>query len=393
MLVAIMDRRINTVFLAAAVVTGNDKVYDASLRSEFERFILDYGRDYGNSDEHERKFEIFKSNVNHYRLENTKNHSYTLGIGPFADLTDVEFSSRLTLKVAPWEERHESRGYLGDYRAIDGAALADAVDWVAGGAVTPVKNQGSCGSCWAFSTTGALEGAWKIATGNLVSLSEQQLVDCFPGNDCGGGYAPTAIPWEEGQAVCTEQGYPYTAADGTCRMSGCSVGIPEGGVTGVKWAEQNIQAVMQALAQVPLSIAMDANSWNGYQGGVFTGCSFQGLNHGILLVGYGSDGHDYWKIKNSWGTRFGEAGYMRVSRAGNPCGILNQAVYAVVAGSPGPSPPGPSPPGPAPPPTPGSSCKYNSDCPPGQECYYLSSTATSGTCSSSPPNDPNTIVV
>merc|ERR1712232_1367481 len=103
--------------------------------------------------------------------------------------------------------------------------------------------------------------------------------------------------------------------EGACRTS-CSAGIPKGGVTGVKWVEKNAQALMQAVANVPISIAMDANPWSGYHGGVYTGCTSSSLNHAILLVGYGNDGQDYWNIKNSWGTGWGEGGYMRVTRTG-----------------------------------------------------------------------------
>merc|ERR1712190_176131 len=176
-------------------------------------------------------------------------------------------------------------------------------------------------------TTGAIEGAWKIATGNLVSLSEQQLVDCQGDYDCSGGYAPRAIPWEGAHDICTEESYPYTARDGSCHESGCSVGIPRGGVTGVKWVDKNVQAMMQAVSGVPLSIAMDASPWQSYHGGVFTGCSSSNLNHGILLVGYGNDGQGYWKIKNSWGTSWG----MRNSGSGRlcRCGRLAWAIASI----------------------------------------------------------------
>merc|ERR1711904_712652 len=142
-----------------------------------------------------------------------------------------------------------------------GEALADSIDWTAKGAVTAVKNQQQCGSCWSFSTTGALEGAWEIATGKLVSLSEQQFVDCDKVDQgCSGGLMDNAFQYAEKNALCTEQSYSYKARRGTCEASSCTVGIPKGSVTGYKdVAKDDMQALMEAVTQQPVSIAIEAD--------------------------------------------------------------------------------------------------------------------------------------
>merc|ERR1712124_19955 len=143
----------------------------------------------------------------------------------------------------------------------NGEELADSVDWTTQGAVTPVKDQGQCGSCWAFSTTGGLEGAWQISSGSLQSLSEQQFVDCDKnGSDgCNGGDMATAFQWAESQGIATESSYPYTAKDGTCKTSGLTTAIPAGGVTGYKNVDQSTDALKSAINLGPVSVAIEAD--------------------------------------------------------------------------------------------------------------------------------------
>merc|ERR1719263_1454268 len=260
--------------------------------------------------------------------------------------------------------------YLGQHR-YSGAELPTEVDWSAKGAVTPVKNQGQCGSCWSFSSTGSLEGAWEIASGKLVSLSEQQLVDCSKkeGNmGCNGGLMDNAFTYWKTAGVCTEESYPYTAKTGTtCKASSCTKAIPEGGVVGFKDVDKDDEkALMEAVATGPVSIAIQANkgAFQFYKGGVLSTSCGTSLDHGVLLVGYGTEnGKTYWKVKNSWGEVWGEKGYILLEREHSPdgkageCGLMTQPSYPVVkagpAPGPSPSPPSPTPPSPTPPsPTP-----------------------------------------
>jgi len=225
--------------------------------------------------------------------------------------------------------------------SYSGKALPSSVDWVSSGAVTAPKNQGQCGSCWTFSTTGALEGALKIATGKLVSLSEQQFVDCSHeggNNGCNGGSMDSAFSFSEANAVCTEDSYPYKAAAGTCAASNCTAGIAKGKVIGFKDVPpRDLDALMEAVSKQPVSVAIEADqmAFQLYKNGILSKECGSKLDHGVLLVGYGTEnGTDYWKVKNSWGASWGEQGYIRMQRGlslDGECGIKLGATYPVVA--------------------------------------------------------------
>jgi cathepsin L len=214
-------------------------------------------------------------------------------------------------------------------------ALPTSVDWTTKGAVTGVKDQGNCGSCWSFSATGALESAYKIKYGTLISFSEQNLVSCDTiDSACNGGLMDNAFTWTKSNGgLCTESGYPYTSGTtgqkGTC-LTTCSknTGVAPKSFTDV--AKNSDSALMTALVQQPVSVAIQANqpAFQMYKSGVLTGTCGTNLDHGVLAVGYGTwtDGTDYYKVKNSWGTSWGMSGYILIQR-GNPqrcgeCGIL-----------------------------------------------------------------------
>lgn len=205
-------------------------------------------------------------------------------------------------------------------------ALATTVDWVKAGAVTPAKDQGQCGSCWAFSTIANIEGQWKLAGNPLTSLSEQELVSCDKSDSgCSGGLMPSAFKLLKNSnsgKVYTESSYPYTSgrgSSGSCSKSGKKVGATISGSLAISGSEG--QLATWCNKNGPVSIAVDAGSWQSYRSGILTNCGGKKLDHGVTIVGYESG--SYWKIKNSWGSSYGENGYIRVKRGVNCCGLNN----------------------------------------------------------------------
>ena len=258
---------------------------------------------------------------------------FTLGMNEYADLDGAEFSKIFN-------------GYISGRRTnttktfqVTRAAAPDSVDWRTKGIVTGIKNQGQCGSCWSFSATGSLEGQHALKTGNLVSLSEQNLVDCSgpEGNEgCNGGLMDDAFEYViRNNGIDTEASYPYVARDETCRFNPANVGATEKGYVDIPHEDEN--ALVSAIADIgPISVAIDAShqSFQMYSGGVYyePDCSQTALDHGVLAVGYGTyEGTDMYIVKNSWGTSWGMQGYIYMSRnRDNNCGIATEASYPTV---------------------------------------------------------------
>jgi len=316
-----------------------------ALGDEWASWKARYGKVYNGADDDEVRRQVFEDNLQYINSENAKELSYTLETNMFSDLTADEFSST----YMGFKPAFGNAPVLGEHVPSD-AAVPASVDWsTKSQVVTPVKNQKSCGSCWAFSSTGALEGASGLR-GNHVSLSEQQFVDCAKsaGNGCEGGDMGSAFAWAQSHGICSEASYAYKGIDEQCRSS-CEVALPAHTVTGVKQVGHpaSESAMMSAVAQQPVSVAIEADrrAFQSYRNGVLSasaGCGTQ-LDHGVLAVGYGkapgSRWHramDYWKIKNSWGPSWGEHGYIRVQRGNGgagTCGLLSQPVYPEMASS------------------------------------------------------------
>uniref|UniRef100_A0A6N2L8Z7 Peptidase C1A papain C-terminal domain-containing protein n=1 Tax=Salix viminalis TaxID=40686 RepID=A0A6N2L8Z7_SALVM len=258
--------------------------------------------------------------------------TYWLGLNEFADLSHGEFQSKYLGLYPEFPGKKSSQ----DFSYRDFVDLPKSVDWRKKGAVTPVKNQGSCGSCWAFSTVAAVEGINQIVTGNLTSLSEQQLLDCDTSfnNGCNGGLMDYAFEFiVNNGGLHREEDYPYLMEEGTCDEKKEEMEAVM--ITGYHDVPQNDeQSLLKALAHQPLSVAIEASGrdFQFYSGGVFSGSCGSDLDHGVAAVGFGSSkGIDYIIVKNSWGPKWGEKGYIRMKRnTGKPeglCGINKMASY------------------------------------------------------------------
>jgi C1A family cysteine protease len=260
-----------------------------------------------------------------------ENNTYELGHNQYSHMKFEEFKEYIRLGLdSPVPETRPSAILTGNI-----TALPDSIDWSQKGAVTGVKDQGNCGSCWSFSATGALEGAYQIKYGTLVSFSEQNLVSCDTiDSACNGGLMDNAFTWTKTNGgLCTEAGYPYTSGTtgqkGTCTTT-CTKNTAVAPKSFTDVAKNSDSALMSALAIQPVSVAIQANqpAFQLYKSGVLTGTCGSNLDHGVLAVGYGTytDGTPYYKVKNSWGAGWGMSGYILIER-GNPqrcgeCGIL-----------------------------------------------------------------------
>ena len=293
---------------AAALILSQNQ---GSKVTSFESWKAQHGIVYASQFENTYRERVFLENLAKVEAHNAqKDKTYEQGLNQFSAMTQEEFAQTyLTLNV-PKEyqniEVHEEHYTVGD------------VDWVAQGYVTNVKDQGNCGSCWAFSTTGGLEGLSK-AKGALENFSESQLVDCsgsYGNQACNGGLMTNALKYVKDHGIVHQDEYPYKPVKQTCKINQGPFKVS--GYTEIK----NCNDLGNGIQGKVVSVAVDASNWSPYRGGVFSNCRTQ-LNHGVTLVGV-KDGN--WWVKNSWGGSWGENGFIRLA-AGNTCGICNMAVF------------------------------------------------------------------
>ena len=295
------------VFVSAALPREK---YEAIFFEHLQKFQIKLA----NGKEFIQRLEIFIENVDQIEKHNADpKATYQLGLNQFSHMTLSEFQDYLHLGATrpPTLRRNPAALHTAP---VDLKSLPASVDWVAAGAVTPVKNQGNCGSCWSFSTTGSLEGAYYLKNKNLLSFSEQELVSCdSTDKGCNGGWMDDAFTWvQKNGGVTTESSYPYTSGttgqSGSCVKSGYTNVAASAPSSYTDVTAGDVNALMSAVAQQPVSIAIQANqaAFQSYKSGVLTGKCGQQLDHGVLAVGYGTlNGVDYWKVKNSWGSSWG----------------------------------------------------------------------------------------
>jgi len=333
------------VVLAVLAVASAANIHD---RTYYEAKFFDWVAKFGikaQSGEHfVHMLQNFANNDDIIEDHNSRQNSYRLAHNHLSHMSLDEFKAYYKLGLARPEKDTSSSGLLHE-APTDLSALASSVDWSVTGGVTGVKDQGQCGSCWSFSTTGALESAYYNKYNSLLSFSEQNFVDCDilrnGGRDhgCNGGLMDNAFTWaKKNGGICTEDAYPYvsgtTKTSGTCQTT-CSKVAAAAPQSYTDVTVNSDAALMSALNKQAVSVAIEADqsAFQLYSSGVLTAACGTTLDHGVLAVGYGTwtDGTDYYKVKNSWGTSWGMNGYILlqrgVSQAAGQCGILASASY------------------------------------------------------------------
>jgi len=317
-------------------------IFDATLDSYWTGFKRDHGKTYQTTEEETVRRLTWEANLKYISQHNNEavlgKHTFTLRMNKFGDLSNVEFGNMYNgFNMTKNMKSTKSNVFVAD----PSFKAPDSVDWRSQGYVTPIKDQGQCGSCWAFSAVASLEGQHFKNAGKLVSLSEQNLVDCSrkQGNQgCNGGLMDQAFTYiKVNKGIDTEESYPYKARDQKCAFKPANVGATDTGFTDIEAGNEG--DLTSAIASVgPISVAIDASqsSFQFYHKGVYVDrrCSSTQLDHGVTAVGYGTDASsklDYYIVKNSWGTSWGDAGYIMMARNHkNMCGIASSASYPLV---------------------------------------------------------------
>lgn len=314
--------------LCASMALGQ---MDSRLNRHWDLWKTKYGKTYQNKAEEVHRRLLWEKNLQYINFHNLEEslglHTFTKAMNHLGDLTKEEALQMYATLRIPKDLKRTSSSFK-----ETGAKLPNFVDWRKKGFVTEVKNQGSCGSCWAFSVAGLMEGHLFNQTGILKSLSPQNLVDCardYGNYGCDGGLMDKALDYVKDYGLESEADYPYEGRDGDCRYN---PSLRAANCSEYLYVEKgNEDALKEAVATVgPISVGIDADDILFYTSGIFSDMSCSGrIDHAVLVVGYGTDGgKDYWLVKNSWGTEWGEDGYIRIARnQHDECGIADFATF------------------------------------------------------------------
>jgi len=321
-------RAATVVLLALFVALSAASLLSQDPELLFKKFVNQYNKDYAtNTIEYQRRFLIFKDNLKRIDELNSRQKTAKYAINKFADLSPKEFS-----KKYKGYNKTSSSPNVPVFSGKRGLVVPSSFDWRTKGVVTPVKDQGQCGSCWAFSATEGVESAWIFAKHPSVELAPQQIVDCDQSDQgCNGGDLPTAFEYVKQNGMEPESDYPYAAVDQDCQYNSQDV-VARIKSWGYATQSQDENQMLQAsYTYGPLSICVDASNWSSYEGGVVTSDCGTDLDHCVQLVGWDTytDGTPYWIIRNSWGTSWGINGFIYVERGQDLCGVAEEPTYIV----------------------------------------------------------------
>jgi len=309
--------------MKAAFMLPMAAVAEVPLTMSWADWKNTFGVAFNGNEDSTRQF-IYETNVAFIETENTRGHAYVLGVNQFSHLAEEEFLAQYT-GARGGSLTNSDDAYMG---RLEEGIRADSVDWTTTeGVVNPVKDQGQCGSCWAFSAVGAVESAYALSSSKLWPLAEQQLLDCEDDTQhgCGGGWNNKALTYISNYGACTQESYPYTATDfnsNTCQAGStehgrpgelsCTFEVAAGVVTGFRDVPKNVSGLESALNKMPVSVTIGVDSlFQSYRSGVLSQICVGWINHAVIAVGYDAES---FKIRNSWGSSWGEDGYVRIAK-------------------------------------------------------------------------------